>query len=137
MGILYPPLRMGVASCSVSKPCECLEIFQLSGVHSRADSIAATNHDLGEAKINLKVLNRMREVPLTKEQSANLEHIFKDIDRNHNETIHTDEMKKYFSAHYNLIRPDELDELMTMADKDNSGELDVKEFKRVAQKILA
>eukprot|EP00746_Dinoflagellata_sp_MGD_P168310 gnl/MRDRNA2_/MRDRNA2_99670_c0_seq1.p2 gnl/MRDRNA2_/MRDRNA2_99670_c0~~gnl/MRDRNA2_/MRDRNA2_99670_c0_seq1.p2 ORF type:complete len:132 (+),score=35.09 gnl/MRDRNA2_/MRDRNA2_99670_c0_seq1:59-454(+) len=118
----------------LEKSCQCLEIFQLEAV-SQQDKDAGMENDLAEENIDFAAMRRTKGAPLSKQESIMFGRIFDHIDKNHDTHVTKDELRKYFSDHFNPLTPDELNEMMDIADIDNNGWVSCEEFKKLAALI--
>merc|ERR1711862_872695 len=125
------------ASCTVGKSGtpECLEMFSFKAT-SAEDRSSAMQQDFANANLDLRVLKRISVNPLTSEESQVLSGIFEQIDSDNNQAIDAAELRAYFQSHNQIIKQDELEEIIRLSDKDGNGRLDGVEFKRFAKRIL-
>mmetsp|Transcript_76117 Transcript_76117/g.131820 ORF Transcript_76117/g.131820 Transcript_76117/m.131820 type:complete len:139 (-) Transcript_76117:12-428(-) len=121
-----------LAKCSTVEAC--VEVLGLPG--SKADRIVAFENELSMQAFHAGVLERVKARPLTPEESEMLARVFQDIDKNKDGTVGREELRKFFVDHGNFIRKDDLEKLMGIGDKDCNGDLNLKEFKEIAQKVL-
>lgn len=97
-------------------------------------------NDFAETNVNVFRLRRVQSQPLSDTERHAFARIFESIDTHYSPgrpgRIFRRDIAAYFAAHYNPLRPEELEELMDVADVDKSGELSKDEFLQVAKKII-
>eukprot|EP00928_Gymnodinium_smaydae_P063070 TRINITY_DN46764_c0_g1_i1.p2 TRINITY_DN46764_c0_g1~~TRINITY_DN46764_c0_g1_i1.p2 ORF type:complete len:144 (-),score=47.56 TRINITY_DN46764_c0_g1_i1:86-517(-) len=123
------------SKCEMS-PTQVLSMFDFQAGSGLGDQVAGIENDLGNASINTRVLRRVTDIDLAPDEEQALGELFNRINLDSDDTITEVELRRYFSKYRKMIRPDELEELMEIADKDGNGQLNKEEFLFLAKRIL-